>query len=98
MSQPVIERIVHGVAPPGPQAGLNLQMQFPQLVTDLSFGAAGDFPADARAGRAEAQAHCAYVPVLGGVPVDRVLAPATASAFGLLHGRSLRHWLPIWLP
>jgi len=41
MSQPVIERIADRVAPPGPQAALNLQVQFPQLVTDLSFGTAG---------------------------------------------------------
>src|SRR5215470_19545763 len=73
-------------------------MQVPELVTDLGFGAPGDLPADARAGRAEAQAHCADVPVLGGVPVDRVLALAAALALDLRHGRSLLHWLPVWLP
>jgi hypothetical protein len=46
LSQPVVERIIHGVAPPGSQTGLNPRMQFLELVTDLGFGAAGDLSPD----------------------------------------------------
>jgi hypothetical protein len=51
MGQPIVERVIHGVTPPGPQAVVDLQMQFPELVTDLGLGPAGDLPADAPAAR-----------------------------------------------
>jgi hypothetical protein len=78
------------VALPGPDAAVH----FPQLVADLGLGTAGDLPPHARAGRAEAEAGHADVPILGGVPVDRVLALPAALVLGLRHGENQSHWLP----
>lgn len=61
-------------------------------------GHANILPADANTGRAEPETDRTDVAVLGGVPVDRVLALAAALACGLRHGRSQFHWLPVWLP
>ena len=80
MSQPVLERVTHGVAPPRPQPALHLLVQVPELVPDLGLGPAGDLLADARPGSAEAQADSPDVPVLGLVPVDRVLTLPAAAA------------------
>jgi hypothetical protein len=46
MSQPVLERLTHAVAPPRPQPALHLLRQFPELVPHLGLGPAGDLLAD----------------------------------------------------
>ena len=57
------------------------------------------FLPDTRPGRARTRGLTdADVPVLGGVPVDRVLAVPATLARGFRHDRAIRHWLPVWLP
>ncbi len=86
-SEPVVEGIANRVAPPRPQSALHLLMQIPQLVPDLSLGPPRDLLANTRPSRAEPQAHGSDVPVLGFVPVDRVLAqPATLAQRSVRHG------------
>ena len=98
MIQPVLKRAAHGVPPPRPQAALHLLVQVPQLVPDLGLSPPADLLADARPGSAETHADSADIPVLGLVPVDRVLTVPAALARGLSHASRPRLWLPVWLP
>src|ERR1035441_9406393 len=62
-------------------------MQRPELVPDLGLGPPRDLLSNPRPSRAEPQAHRPDIPVLGGVPVDRVLAlPATLAQSSVRHG------------
>ena len=83
--QPVIQSVTHGVPSARPQACPDLRMQLTKLVPDLGFGPPGDLLANTRTSRAESQADGADVPVLGFVPVDRVLALPATLAYGVRH-------------
>ena len=94
MRQPVLERILYGVAPSRPQPAFDLLMEVPELVPDLGLGPPGDLLADTRPSRAEAQAHGPDVPVLGGVPVDRVLPAHDACLWRASWEPPYSEWLP----
>jgi hypothetical protein len=55
--QPVLKHVAHGVPPPGPQPGVQLLAEFPELVADLDLGLAAGLLADGRPGRAKARPH-----------------------------------------
>ena len=102
MSQPVLQRVTHGVAPPRPQPALHLLVQVPQLVPDLGLGPPGDLLADARSGRAEAEADSPDVP--GSWTHPSRSSPRLARGGCAQHPKPLSWepldggWLPFWLP